>query len=377
MGRQVDFGQVAKECGIVTKGAAAKRYERMMRAHGIAANAAAIKPSTSTSSPSSSSPNTSSSQFSNRTKSEKDPSQRPSNTKDTSTSASLIAIAAAKKRKMAEFDGENASDAAAEDDDEEAFLQRPSRERYGGVVKREEDGVRVQKEVKSEEGVALLQGGGMGQGGGLMSLSTAETLMQFYDPQPTSTASSSSSPIMHISNPVNNYITKISPLSSPSANTHNFTNSGTVDFDFTNPITEYSANSSMGYASPTLTHPHMVHNSSVFNQLLSYDLGSAYGGLSYPSFGGAGAGSTSFGAGTSSSSVGMHSTGASGANARFEGQGASSSWSGSIGPGGIGGAMGAGIGGGMQQYQKFSGYENESTGAGTGTGCPESPLVVE
>ncbi|KAI9828891.1 MAG: hypothetical protein M1819_006506 [Sarea resinae] len=32
---KVDFGEVAKECSIVTKGAAAKRYERMMKAHGI------------------------------------------------------------------------------------------------------------------------------------------------------------------------------------------------------------------------------------------------------------------------------------------------------------------------------------------------------
>ncbi|TAQ86151.1 hypothetical protein B7494_g5525 [Chlorociboria aeruginascens] len=41
---KVDFGQVAKECKIVSKGAAAKRYERMMKAHGIASNAASIKP---------------------------------------------------------------------------------------------------------------------------------------------------------------------------------------------------------------------------------------------------------------------------------------------------------------------------------------------
>ncbi|KAH7370832.1 hypothetical protein BKA65DRAFT_545530 [Rhexocercosporidium sp. MPI-PUGE-AT-0058] len=40
---KVDFGQVAKECKIVSKGAAAKRYERMMRAHGIASNPATIK----------------------------------------------------------------------------------------------------------------------------------------------------------------------------------------------------------------------------------------------------------------------------------------------------------------------------------------------
>ncbi|KAI1381472.1 hypothetical protein F4677DRAFT_440688 [Hypoxylon crocopeplum] len=32
---KVDFGEVAKECDIVTKGAAAKRYERLMKAHGI------------------------------------------------------------------------------------------------------------------------------------------------------------------------------------------------------------------------------------------------------------------------------------------------------------------------------------------------------
>ncbi|KAI0125000.1 hypothetical protein BJ170DRAFT_726708 [Xylariales sp. AK1849] len=33
---KVDFNEVAKECEIVTKGAAAKRYERLMKAHGIA-----------------------------------------------------------------------------------------------------------------------------------------------------------------------------------------------------------------------------------------------------------------------------------------------------------------------------------------------------
>ncbi|XXG97661.1 hypothetical protein Hte_003968 [Hypoxylon texense] len=35
---RVDFVEVAKECGIVTKGAAAKRYERLMKAHGITLN---------------------------------------------------------------------------------------------------------------------------------------------------------------------------------------------------------------------------------------------------------------------------------------------------------------------------------------------------
>ncbi|KAI0131227.1 hypothetical protein F4814DRAFT_445368 [Daldinia grandis] len=32
---KIDFTEVAKECEIVTKGAAAKRYERLMKAHGI------------------------------------------------------------------------------------------------------------------------------------------------------------------------------------------------------------------------------------------------------------------------------------------------------------------------------------------------------
>ncbi|KAI1471887.1 uncharacterized protein F4812DRAFT_197760 [Daldinia caldariorum] len=34
---KVDFTEVAKECEIVSKGAAAKRYERLLRAHGISA----------------------------------------------------------------------------------------------------------------------------------------------------------------------------------------------------------------------------------------------------------------------------------------------------------------------------------------------------
>ncbi|KAL7624403.1 hypothetical protein AAE478_005967 [Parahypoxylon ruwenzoriense] len=35
---KVDFARVAEECDIVTKGAAAKRYERLMKAHGITTN---------------------------------------------------------------------------------------------------------------------------------------------------------------------------------------------------------------------------------------------------------------------------------------------------------------------------------------------------
>ncbi|KAF5874251.1 uncharacterized protein Bfra_004258 [Botrytis fragariae] len=53
---KVDFGQVAKECKIVTKGAAAKRYERMMRSHSIAPNAASIKPAPGASFPPNSNP---------------------------------------------------------------------------------------------------------------------------------------------------------------------------------------------------------------------------------------------------------------------------------------------------------------------------------
>ncbi|KAI9731513.1 MAG: hypothetical protein M1834_004633 [Cirrosporium novae-zelandiae] len=59
-GGRVDFYEVAKECGIVSKGAAtkpptshsAKRYERMMKAHGIGASIpGAFPPSTSRTSP--------------------------------------------------------------------------------------------------------------------------------------------------------------------------------------------------------------------------------------------------------------------------------------------------------------------------------------
>ncbi|KAL9608174.1 MAG: hypothetical protein Q9167_006978 [Letrouitia subvulpina] len=32
---KINFGKVAEECGIVSKGAAAKRYERLMKAHGL------------------------------------------------------------------------------------------------------------------------------------------------------------------------------------------------------------------------------------------------------------------------------------------------------------------------------------------------------
>ncbi|KAJ9385571.1 hypothetical protein DTO063F5_4164 [Paecilomyces variotii] len=44
---KVDFTEVAKECKIVSKGAAAKRYERMMKANGINPNGGPCPPSAS------------------------------------------------------------------------------------------------------------------------------------------------------------------------------------------------------------------------------------------------------------------------------------------------------------------------------------------
>ncbi|APA05598.1 predicted protein [Sclerotinia sclerotiorum 1980 UF-70] len=94
--------QVAKECNIVTKGAAAKRYERMMRSHGIAPNAASIKPAPSSSSSSSA----------------------PSSTSRNKSSAS-------KKRKFAPEE-EN-----IDDDEEEPSNQKTSKSRVKREVKRE------------------------------------------------------------------------------------------------------------------------------------------------------------------------------------------------------------------------------------------------
>ncbi|RFU33407.1 hypothetical protein B7463_g2930, partial [Scytalidium lignicola] len=44
---KVDFSEVAKECSIVSKGAAAKRYERLMKAHGISPSGTPTKPASS------------------------------------------------------------------------------------------------------------------------------------------------------------------------------------------------------------------------------------------------------------------------------------------------------------------------------------------
>ena len=48
---RVDFQEVANECHVVSKGAAAKRYERMMRAHGIHPNGGPAVPIESSRSP--------------------------------------------------------------------------------------------------------------------------------------------------------------------------------------------------------------------------------------------------------------------------------------------------------------------------------------
>ncbi|KAL8827350.1 MAG: hypothetical protein Q9191_003242 [Dirinaria sp. TL-2023a] len=48
---KVDFTEVARECGIVSKGAAAKRYERMMKANGIHQSNQPIRETTIASTP--------------------------------------------------------------------------------------------------------------------------------------------------------------------------------------------------------------------------------------------------------------------------------------------------------------------------------------
>ncbi|KAE8440846.1 hypothetical protein EG329_006389 [Mollisiaceae sp. DMI_Dod_QoI] len=126
---KVDFGQVARECKIVSKGAAAKRYERMMRAHGIAPNAATIKPAPARS-----------------MKAERRESSTPSST-------------FSKKRK---------ADAFLEDttpvDDEEAF----------GSIKPDPANMKEHFVVKEEsEGQSMQQG--------QLSIDQAANLMQYYE----------------------------------------------------------------------------------------------------------------------------------------------------------------------------------------------------
>ncbi|KAL5326143.1 hypothetical protein ACEPPN_007281 [Leptodophora sp. 'Broadleaf-Isolate-01'] len=129
---KVDFSQVAKECKIVSKGAAAKRYERMMRAHGIASNAATIKPAPARS-----------------LKSERNESTPPSSSPT------------AKKRKTDPFLEENTAA-----DDEEGF----------GNVKVEPAVTIMEQFVVKEEEQHQQQ-----QHPGQLSLSEAANLIQYYD----------------------------------------------------------------------------------------------------------------------------------------------------------------------------------------------------
>ncbi|CAL3966871.1 unnamed protein product [Diplocarpon coronariae] len=133
---KVDFGQVAKECKIVSKGAAAKRYERMMRSHGIAPNAAAIKPAPS----------------------------RMSKSERLESTPSSSSSSAHKKRKVEGYLDENTT---ADDD-----------ERFGTV--KPEPAVTIKEQlVVKEEKVPLQQQ--QHQQPGQLSLGEAADLMQYYE----------------------------------------------------------------------------------------------------------------------------------------------------------------------------------------------------
>ncbi|RDL33999.1 uncharacterized protein BP5553_08367 [Venustampulla echinocandica] len=132
---KVDFGEVAKECGIVTKGAAAKRYERMMRAHGIASNAATIKPAT----------------YAPRTKTER-------------RSSAVVSGLAAKKRKMMDEFDEDSSKSGSHDEEtfdlkrrsmnkEKVVNAEPEAERNFKV----EDGTEIQRHLNMEQAADLMQ----------------------------------------------------------------------------------------------------------------------------------------------------------------------------------------------------------------------------
>lgn len=109
---KIDFGEVANECTIVSKGAAAKRYERLMKAHGIQPQSAVSPRDASVAS----------------TKGKKAAAERKNNSADK----------AAKKRKTIEADSATNND---EDDEEPSPLAKKSR------VKKE-----LKSEVKAEDG---------------------------------------------------------------------------------------------------------------------------------------------------------------------------------------------------------------------------------
>ncbi|KAH8657154.1 hypothetical protein BGZ60DRAFT_532005 [Tricladium varicosporioides] len=181
MAKRVDFSQVAKECGIVTKGAAAKRYERMMRAHGIASNAANTKPATA----------------SRATRNDRRPSITTSavspNSKPSSGLSSAAALAAAKKRKIDEFDKANFPC----DDDEDFPYTLPSNQihiRNAGVKLEEEN--KDLKKVKVEGGQNYEVEQPQPQP---MSISAAKNLLRYY------TSPSVSPPVEESSSSLNNY----------------------------------------------------------------------------------------------------------------------------------------------------------------------------
>ncbi|KAL8975879.1 MAG: hypothetical protein Q9177_006967 [Variospora cf. flavescens] len=105
---KIDFEEVAKECSIVSKGAAAKRYERLMKAHNI----------------------------------EK---KQPDSTRDASETPTKAKKAVSKKRKM--------TDAANdEDEDDEGSAPTPAKKKQ--AVQKEKS---VKSEVKEEAPELLSQ----------------------------------------------------------------------------------------------------------------------------------------------------------------------------------------------------------------------------
>ncbi|KAF7916626.1 uncharacterized protein EAE98_010635 [Botrytis deweyae] len=153
---KVDFGQVAKECKIVTKGAAAKRYERMMRSHGIAPNAASIKPAPGPSSTPNSNPST--------------PNSNPS-----APTSAPRGKSTGKKRKFSNED-EN-----ADDEEDSSSGQGPSRNKVKREVKSEMSARNAIKEEMYREdspSAQLREGMQMGLGAGLCDVN--RELVDYY-----------------------------------------------------------------------------------------------------------------------------------------------------------------------------------------------------
>ncbi|KAF7879866.1 uncharacterized protein EAF02_008036 [Botrytis sinoallii] len=146
---KVDFGQVAKECKIVTKGAAAKRYERMMRSHGIAPNAASIKPAPG-----------------------------PSSTLNSNISAPTSAPRGKSTGKKRKFSNE---DENADDEEDSSSGQGPSRNKVKREVKSEMSARNAIKEEMYREdspSAQLREGMQMGLGAGLCDVN--RELVDYY-----------------------------------------------------------------------------------------------------------------------------------------------------------------------------------------------------